>query len=51
MFGYLRYEMSRLEQDEPSPREINLLIRKLQELELKWIEQPPKLRVEDFDTT
>ena len=51
MFGYLRYEMSRLEQEDPSPREINLLIRKLQGLELKWIEEPPKLQAEDFDTT
>lgn len=43
--------MRRLGQEEPSPREINLLIRKLRELELKWIEESPKLQVEEFDAT
>jgi hypothetical protein len=42
LFAYLQHEMERAEREEMSPREINLLILKIQELELKWIELPPK---------
>ena len=44
LFGYLRHQMSRTELEELSAREINLLIKKIQELELKWIEHPPQIQ-------
>ena len=36
--GYLKHEMSRLDDRELTLREVNLLFRQIRELELKWIE-------------
>ncbi len=47
LFAYLQHEMAYSEREELSPREINLLIRKIHELELKWIEPPSEQPCEE----